>query len=114
MPIDQLLPKPEFKGQKDGQCRSIPWRVETGGRFPWYPPGRDKPIWLKVVESRVMICWIWDHQEGEWIDGDTWKMRRVGPNAGKILVSKHDDLHRQLADRQRKSTLIEKRKRELR
>ena len=113
MRLGKLLPKPDFKGHTDGQCRTIPWRVSTGGRFPWYPPGRDEPIWLEVKESRVMICWIWDKRKQEWVDGDTWAERRNGPNSGRVMVSKHDDLHRRLADRHRRSMLIEKRRREL-
>ena len=112
--VSKYLPAPPFRGVTDGQCRTVEWRVKTGKRFPWTPPGRAEPIWLPVIEGRCIICWIWDAREREWVDADIWRMRRAGQNAGKICVSKHDDLHRQFADRQRRARLIEKAKRDRR
>lgn len=95
------LPKPEYTGSFDGQVRTLSVKVPTGKRFPWHAPS-GKTVWLPVVESRVVVQWTWDHDRREWVDDDTWRRRRCGPNVGKFSVSKRTPLERMLAERQRR------------
>lgn len=102
-----ILKKPEYDGVIDGQVVThavkVP-KMKNGRvvRFPWVTPeGVER--WMVVKETRLVVQWAWDHDRREWVTEDVWKSRRKGPNAGKVLVSKHDDMYRAMAERQRRA-----------
>ena len=110
------LPKPKHPGAFHGHCRSLEIKVDTGRRFPWTPPGRAEPFWLKVMEAQLRVDWVWDTSTAEWLSTTEWAIRYPSPNAGQVTVSKHDfgplaGLKKRLAARQRQTNIADKRAR---
>jgi|8_EtaG_2_1085327.scaffolds.fasta_scaffold00012_99 hypothetical protein len=94
------LPKPEYIGAFHGQTRTLTYRVKTGKRFPWKAPS-GQTVWIPIKESRISLEWTWDANDRKWLTDIEWKRKYPAPNAGKFQVSKHSDLHKRLAERQR-------------
>lgn len=105
------LPKPDYRGQFDGQVKIITKSVPTGKRFPWTPPGKSEPFWIPIKESRVFIEWVWDNRLKEWVLDSVWSGRRPSPNAGKVLARKEPagSLKSIYAARQRKAAIATER-----
>lgn len=110
-----LLPKPDFRGQFDGQVTTLDVKVakvKDGKvvRFPWRTP-TGETRWMVVKETQCQVQWAWDAVEGEWVTENVWKARRNAVEKGRVLASKHTDLHKRLAERQRRENARLKRER---
>ena len=115
------LPRPDFEGGVHGECRSReerqPKRRPDGKivRRP-YPRPDGSTGWAAVMIKVIVIDWVWDARQREWLSEDAWRVRYPSPNAGRVVVSKHDfgpiaRLRRQLAERKRRENLASSRKR---
>lgn len=94
------IDKPQYDGSFEGQVIVALVKFPTGKRFPLTMPD-GKEIWMQVKEQREVVEWAWTGTE--WVDGDIWRQMRSGRKIGSVVASKHDELHKLFAERQRRS-----------